>query len=267
MKRVPGLVDEPPGLAQWRAEHPEERNSAKAYRELVQALVLRQQGLCAYCEQRLTSAGEEGGSLIVNDYQVEHVQAKSGGEGRTLDWRNLMLCCGGGTWPHHRDSTRHGRGRRSDFNTSCGQVKNDDDLRSGCDPRSWPWREALVEVGLDGRIRADPSACERAGIDPRDLDDTINNTLGLNNERLRTARQSVVENILGWVVPLLEEMIENSPNIPENVAANVRRELVGGRLRPDVHGHLNRFWTTERCYLGEPAEHWIRDNARLIHFE
>ncbi|MEX1363567.1 MAG: hypothetical protein AB1Z98_10595 [Nannocystaceae bacterium] len=109
MKRVPALLAEPIGLAQWRAEHPADdhaagddatdvwerfRSSGDAYQQLLQDLLQRQQGLCGYCEQRLT---KDGGDPVHADYQVEHVQAKSAAAGLALDWNNLMACCGGGT--------------------------------------------------------------------------------------------------------------------------------------------------------------------------
>ena len=54
-------------------------------------------------EQRLVDGA---GALISNDYQVEHVEPKSGALGRVLDWRNLALACGGGTYRHHQDPSR-----------------------------------------------------------------------------------------------------------------------------------------------------------------
>jgi predicted ATPase len=35
---------------------------------------------------------------VPNDQQLEHLLAKSGGAGRSLDYQNVMVCCCGGTW-------------------------------------------------------------------------------------------------------------------------------------------------------------------------
>jgi uncharacterized protein (TIGR02646 family) len=240
MKRVPVLEDEPAELAQWRAANPEDDastgsnakgawdrfKSSGAYRPLVDRLMARQQGLCGYCEQRLY---DDGRPLVVNDYQVEHVLAKSGGSGRVLDWQNFLLCCGGGTWKHQRDPTRYHPSPRGKTNVSCGQAKGDVDIDASCDPRSLPWHEPVVRVDIDGRMRPDEDACRRLGIDPEALFAASH----LPADRLDVAFQLFVE----------------------------------GRLRPNQRGCLRRFWTTERVYLGAAAEAWIRENPGLLHFE
>ncbi|MCA9709481.1 MAG: TIGR02646 family protein [Myxococcales bacterium] len=279
MKHAPSLVAEPPGLAGWRAAHPEDdqasedearvvwqrfKDSGHAYTELVDALLERQQGLCGYCEQRLTKAD---GTRVSNDYQVEHVQPKSGGSGRTLAWENLLACCGGGTYPHHRDPTRHRRDPRRGLNDSCGQTKRDDELPPGCDPRTFPWREAIVFIELDGRMRPDEAACARAGIDPETLRHAIDVTLDLNCERLRMAREQCITTLNGSVVDVFAWALELAPNLPKTEANALLMSLAGGRLRPDAHGHLCRFWSTERQYLGPPAEAWIASNAARLHFD
>jgi uncharacterized protein (TIGR02646 family) len=279
MKRVPTLDGEPSELAAWRAANPNDagststdakgawdrfRSAGGAYRQLLAQLLARQQGLCGYCEQRLS---ETNGTPVFNDYQLEHVLAKSGGDGRVLDWHNLMLCCGGGTWPHHKDDSRHLPGHGGAANVSCGQTKGDGDLHPGCDPRTFPWREPVVGIGLDGRMRANEDACRGANIDPNALQQTIDEVLGLNCERLRMTREKLVAQTIQWFVDLLEAMLALSSNLPETEAASIRKQLVGGRLRPDAHGHLNPFWTMERLYLGDLAEAWIRDNAASLHFD
>lgn len=278
MKRVPTLDGEPSDLAAWRAANPDDerstssdakgawdrfRSSGGAYRQVLAQLLARQQGLCGYCEQRLS---ENDATLVFNDYQVEHVLAKSGGAGRVLDWHNLMLCCGGGTWPHHKDDSRHLPQHGSTANVSCGQTKGDADLHPGCDPRAFPWSEPIVAISLDGRMRANKDACRSASIDPKALQQTIDEVLGLNCERLRMKREKLVAQTITWFVELLEAIIPLASNLSEGEAASIRKQLVGGRLCPDAHGHLNPFWTTERLYLGELAEAWIRDHAASLHF-
>jgi uncharacterized protein (TIGR02646 family) len=271
MKRVPGLLDEPPCLAMWRAANPGDEQAAGAtawkrfkderncYEVLLAALVARQQGLCGYCEQRVTKAD---GRLENFDYQVEHVEPKS--RRRALDWQNLMLCCGGGTWAHHEDPTRF---RPPQGGKSCGEHKGASELDPQCDPRSLPWRQPIVTVELDGFMRADVDACREADIDPNVLQDAIDHLLELNCERLRMARGSVARQTSKWVVDVFEEALRLSPNLSEAEALSISELLVGGRLRPDRNGHLCRFWTTERQYLGPLAEAWIRTHAELFYFE
>jgi len=112
MKRVRRLAAAPPLRQAWLATNPaaatapgaqatalwEQFKSDPAYRELLGELVKLQRGLCCYCEQRVT---KPDGTLVTNDYQVEHVLAKSGGSGRVVDATNFALACGGGTWAYH----------------------------------------------------------------------------------------------------------------------------------------------------------------------
>lgn len=276
MKRVPSLTAEPAALAAWRAEDPDGEGGTEAgkawerfkgearhaYTELVQALLDRQQGLCGYCEQRLT---DDHGTLVFGDYQVEHVLAKSGGIGRSLDWTNLMLCCGGGTYKHSKDPTRHVSGAGGAVNESCGQAKGSLALGAGCDPRMLPWHEPIVTIALDGRMRARRDACERAGIDPEVLDQTIDERLKLNCERLRAHRQALAMDLVEWVTEVWKEALRES-RLTEEESLPILVQFAGGRLRPDAHGHLGQFWSTTRHYLGELAEAWIRDNAKLLRF-
>lgn len=270
MKRVPTLLGEPPCLTTWRSDHPDDeqvpgpiawerfKDQRHCYAALLAELAARQQGLCGYCEQRLSKAD---GSLQNQDYQVEHVEPKS--RGRALDWQNLMVCCGGGTWAYHKDPTRY----RAQDGPSCGERKGKHQLGLGCDPRSLPWRQPIVKVDLDGFMRADEEACRAAEIDPVVLQDTLDRLLGLNCERLKLARGEVARQISKWVVEVFEEALRLSPNLAEADAMAIRELLAGGRLRPDTQGHLRPFWSTERVYLGPLAEAWIRKHPDLLNFD
>ena len=276
MKRVAIPEGEPVELLAWRAENPEDDHatgtdangawerfkSSGAYMSLVRQLLTRQQGLCGYCEQRLC---DDDGSLVVNDYQVEHVQAKSGGSGRVLRWQNLMLACGGGTWKYLKDATRYARAPRGRRNTSCGQAKGDADIDGPCDPRALPWQVPIVRVDIDGRMRPDSEACLRHGIDADVLGHLIEKTLNLNCERLRVARQKVVDHIVRELDEVFRWLFESS-HLSNDKLEQAHRLFVEGRLRPDRHGNLRRFWTTERIYLGPVAEAWIHANPELFHF-
>ena len=94
MKHVPQLGSEPHELAAYRAElgpiSPDAKpetiwesfKSHSAFGAIRQALLVRQQGLCGYCEQRLVDAD---GQLILMDQQLEHVTPKSSDVAVTLD--------------------------------------------------------------------------------------------------------------------------------------------------------------------------------------
>ena len=99
MKRIRKLSHPTPGLDAYLAEKDndakdwEEFRSHKAgasYRELVEALVDTQHGLCGYCEIDINE----------RDRQVEHVLPQSApqqGAARALDHANMIACCKGGT--------------------------------------------------------------------------------------------------------------------------------------------------------------------------
>lgn len=276
MKHVPRLPAEPVTLAAYREGNPADatadgaaaksvwnrfRDEKAAYDDVRARLVAYQQGLCGYCEQRLTN---NKGVLITNDQQIEHVLPKSGGTGRTLDWTNLMLCCWGGSYrekdEQYRDRSRHYDG---DENVSCGQSKGDKCLGVGCDPRGFPCEPPLVRVGLDGRLKADEEACRIAGVDPHALNTTIEYVLNLNCERLRAAREDLVDNIQNWVVPILDDLLRATHLTSAQVRV-LRQLVVAGRLQPDEHGYLRAFWTTERQYLEPWSSEWIAENHELL---
>jgi uncharacterized protein (TIGR02646 family) len=272
MKHVRALSAEPVLLATYRSDYPNEetrpeneasatwedfKTAQAAYKQVLDELARAQQGLCIYCEQLLVDAS---GKLVSNDYQVEHVQAKSGAVGRVLAWRNLALACTGGTYPHHREASRQ---FTNALNTSCGQTKGDGDLPPSCDPRSIPLAGALVEAGIDGKLAVNARNCAAAGVSAAEVEAALL-LLNLDCERLRKARQDRRDNINAWVVALLEELLLSSHL---NVAQRQQMLdlLIAGRLQPDASsGYLRAFWTTERCALGPDAETWIANHGVLF---
>ena len=271
MKHVRALKAEPGRLTEYHTTHPTEsqrpadqaaaawdtfKTDKPAYAELLGQLAQTQQGLCAYCEQRLVDAT---GQLVPNDYQIEHVLAKSGAVGRVLDWTNLALACIGGTYKHHQDVSRRFTDKRD---TSCGQAKGDDDLPPGGDPRGHPLLDPLVEIGIDGRLCVNDQNCIAAGVAPKAVADTIA-LLNLDCERLRKTRQDRRDNVNAWVVPLLAELLAEAHLGPAD-HQQIRDLIIAGRLQPDSLGYLRAFWTTERSALGPDAETWIANNQALF---
>ena len=279
MKHVRALNGEPYLLAQYRATYPAEdlrpeseasatwdgfKADQLAYRELLAKLAEAQQGLCIYCEQRLVDAtrpvDDQGNVVFVtNDYQVEHVQAKSGAARRVLDWRNLALACGGGTYRHHSDSSRV---YTNSLNTSYNQTKGDSDLPQGCDPRAFPLTDALVEVGIDGSLSINTQNCAAAGVATTDVEAAIS-LLNLDCERLRKTRQDRRDNVNKWVVPLLAELLAAAHLVPAQ-RHQMLALVIAGRLQPDASGYLRASWSTERCALGPDAETWSSNNQGLF---
>lgn len=277
MKRVRALTEEPPLLAQYRATYPhEEQRPADqatatweefkahraAYKQVLDSLATAQQGLCFYCEQRLV---DTAGKLVALDYQVEHVQAKSGAVGRVLDWTNLALACAGGTYPHDKGTYPH---HEKDYrsmpgpNTSCGQTKGSADLPPGTDPRSIPLVGALIDVGMDGKMAANAANCAAAGVSDTEVTEAIG-LLNLNCERLRKARQDCRDKINSWFVELLEELLVDTHLDPMQ-RQQMLDLVIAGRLQPSSSGHLRAFWSTERSTFGAAAENWISSNQGLF---
>lgn len=271
VKAVARLGSEPVALGAYRAEHPEDDAAPgdeagavwtrfkddPAYKAVLLALTEAQQGLCMYCEQRLV---DRDGARVFGDYQIEHVRPKSGGAGRTLDWTNVALACGGGTYPHHSDGSRRGTGRH---NESCGQRKGSAELVRGCDPRAFVGVARLVNVDLLGVLTADPVACQAAGVSGDALEASIT-MLNLNCERLRMTRQSVMDEVRSWQLAIMLEGI-----LPDShLSPDQRRELldlvIASRLQPDEHRMLRAFWTAERCALSPGADAWCSQNAHLF---
>jgi uncharacterized protein (TIGR02646 family) len=221
-----------------------------AYKALRDLLLAQQRGLCGYCEQRLTS---QTGVLHAMDWQIEHVLPKSGGPGRALDWTNLILCCGGGTYRHHSEASRYSAGKA---NVSCGQFKGDRPLPPGCDPRDFPCAPRLVSIGLDGELSAHEAGCLTAGVSATELNRVINDVLNLNCARLKFARQKVVDNLLNWELSVLSQQLQ-SGHLTAAQALEFRQLFVAMRLQTDGYGHLRAFWTVERQYLEPLSSEWI----------
>ena len=110
MKRVYKSKEEPELLKHYRLRNPEEtwehfrRRCRKGYKQVREAILRDQHGLCAYCEVGIKLAEEEG---EVDDFRVEHFYPKNAtqehGHNYHLDWRNLLGVCHGGSQPYVPD--------------------------------------------------------------------------------------------------------------------------------------------------------------------
>lgn len=260
MKRIKVLANPTDGLLHYRGQPdvniyswPRFYNydGSRAYRELRDALVSLQHGLCAYCEI----------DLVENDRQVEHVIPRNAVPEQTLDYRNMIACCRGGSAENQFGPAVLNQYRDEDRslppgNISCGQAK--DERTGALDPRMLPTQPSLFRVRSNGEIEADDDACNTAGIPADKVRETIK-ILGLNVRRLRQAREKH-RRALGDEVRKILSSLGNVP--PETRLRNMAHE----RLLPNGNGTLRRFFTTERSFfsrlggeriLAEPPQSWI----------
>ncbi|MYC34890.1 MAG: TIGR02646 family protein [Chloroflexi bacterium] len=236
MKPIRTLPNCPQGLSEylnqggdptnWERFYDDDRES---YRELRNALVETQHGLCGYCESALQDFGT----------QVEHVVPKNvqtGDPARAPDYTNLIACCIGEA------------GKRSE---SCGQAKGEVNDPNFIDPRTLPALLSLLCVLPDGRIVADQIACKATGINLHHVERTID-ILGLKVERLRLDRENRWNNLKETWGALFHDV--------EVIQAAARQELL-----PGDDGTLSGFFTAARSYFGplaerilaEPPQSWI----------
>lgn len=244
MKTIRKLNAPTPGLAEYlnavgdnaNWENFRSHNAGAAYRELRDALIQNQHGLCAYCEIE----------LIELDYQIEHVIPQSDpqyGASGEVDITNLIACCKGGTSSVFAPSQKsNDEGRYLEpikYNMSCGQAKGNHSDADFLDPRKLPALPSLTKVLRDGRIEADEEACRLEGMSPIRVTRTIE-ILNLNAERLRLAREK------WW-----NDLVDRSGQIDDS---DMMSDWIRAVLIPDENDQLDPFFTTSRCYFGPLGE-------------
>jgi uncharacterized protein (TIGR02646 family) len=261
MKRICGLTDAPAGLARFHADPATvktwdefgsfERGAAR--RELTDALLERQHGLCAYCEIRLDP----------NDKRVEHFVPRSDpAQGATLacDHRNLLVVCKGGSDKiFGPDSLAPDPNRflpPVSRNISCDAAKADSSAAKFLDPRQIPAAPSLFQVNPDGRVESDPSACALHAVPRTDVEAHIA-ALRLNVERLRIQREAVWGEL---TIFYLDSALQ-----PEGIKLELIYALAERRLLPRSDGLLAAFFSTTRSFfdpvaeiiLAQPPQQWI----------
>ena len=242
MKRIRTLEGPTPGPARYLAHAGAEatwerfRRNQDHRHELAEALAYLQRRLCGYCEINL----REG------DRQIEHVIPRSDpkhGVARALDPANLIVCCLGGT---RKADDEHSL-PTTPASVRCGQDKTNSANPDFIDPRTLPALPALTRVRYDGRIEADQDVCERVGFSAKAINKTIN-TLGLNVERLRIAREKRWRRLVdAW---------QEHHSDPAVMEAAARSEL----LSSSDEGSLPRFFTASRSYFAELGERILAEN-------
>ena len=235
MKPIKVLHFAPPQLALYVRNKPKDYswkrfhdNDPAAYRELRDALLLLQHGLCGYCEQ----------TIPINDCQVEHVipqSSNSNGHPHDLNTTNLLAACKGGTARnlYGPETRKYDPDRFGD--QSCGQAKDNTNDKLFIDPRTLPKHKLLFKIASDGSIEADEDACLATGI-PRDRVDRTIKILGLDVARLRRARER------RW--HYISDIYKNYFDNPQVMMRAAEAELL-----PNAKGSLPPFFTTNRSYF------------------
>ncbi len=252
MKPINSLNAATPGLADYLQSEGDagdwpgfrDHRAGESYRELVEALIALQHGLCCYCEIALRGS----------DRQVEHVVPRSAadvGKAKSLQPANLAACCKGGS---ARSFAANGLADEDRYakpvarNLSCGQAKADRTHSGFLDPRDLPESAPLFRVRRDGRLDPDPGACRSAGISVAQAEQTIE-ILGLNVRRLRRARRRA------WR-KLGEDWADQVGDA--DLAAIAARHV----LLPDEDGLLTSFFTTSRTWFGPIGERVLAERPR-----
>lgn len=249
MKRVL-KSHEPDSLTCFRRKKPaatweQLRNQKKrrAYHDCRTRAIADQGGLCAYCEQKITSENSKS-------CRIEHVHPKSDistDHNWALDWQNILACCAGGekegsefTLPDNLSCDAH---KNHLFNTQklSFEIEIENELIS---PLNIPTFPNLFILNEDtGYLEANPKACTEASIDENKLKRTIE-ILNLNCDRLASQRIRLVENI--------------DENIGFLREGGSTVDAVGPRL---IQRYFNETWpeffTTIRCCLGKIAEDYL----------
>ncbi len=249
MKRIAGLSAAPDGLRRYLADPLTIKTwkdfgsfeAGVAKRELTEVLVARQHGLCAYCEI----------ALIPNDTGIEHFVAQSDpmdGATRSLDYRNLMAVCRGGSntlfgKPGCDDPKRYlpspEKGR------CCDHAKGDRPSADFIDPRDTSAQPSLFTVDLEGGIGANEDSCKEHIVSVDKVKAHIGR-LGLDIRLRRNARREVWEELFN----AYEVYKDRAPTELDALLVDLARS----QLLPNEAGNLAPFFTTARSFFGPLAE-------------
>ena len=221
-------------------------NDGDAYRELRDALVNLQHGLCGYCEI----------NLLNDDVQIEHVIAQNDSSSvaaDVLDTNNLIACCKGGTarslfGPDSVNPDTERYMQPVSDSISCGQAKGNISDPLFVDPRILPAMPSLFWVREDGTVLADRDACEVAGVSACSVKRTIE-ILGLNVRRIRRDRANRWEH--------LNSTWSGHFDDPEIIEKAARAELL-----PETSNILPRFFTTNRSYFAALSERILAEQPQ-----
>jgi uncharacterized protein (TIGR02646 family) len=271
MKKVKQLDNAPPGLQHFLEQYPDERDwkvfknyqeyrdnkNQRADKELIDALIEVQHGLCAYCEIDLTETPY--------DSQVEHFHPKCD-RNNQINWTykitNLFAACKGGT-------SKIIFGTGSKFYTSKRFLEPEKENHSCGDPKAnkIPGVDiellkpselpliSLFSISRDGKINIYEHNCHQSGINSVQVENTIQE-LNLNCARLKDARMEVFEKI--------KDTFENEMVALGETATDAEIKDLQLRLAEqflfEKNNLLGEFFTTIRSYFGLAAETILEKN-------
>jgi uncharacterized protein (TIGR02646 family) len=274
MKRSLPLEESPALLTRYLQESPPtgngprdwdafKQNARDAYKDLVDRLVARQRGLCAFCEIHLLAPRS------ADDREVEHWHPKQDSHVHkdwTFDIANLHASCTGGSRVHYmpENSNPEEQGALQAHygdpfprpNRSCGSFKGGSRPNAQADlekqplrPGDLPETPCLFHIDSDGVIRPDGSACGHANIPVSRVQATIS-FLNLDCTRLRHARAATY----GYLEQLLQEKLAA---LTDDLAA--LDELALEVIWLDERKRLPEFLTTIRTFIGPAADRRLHD--------
>ncbi len=255
MKRVHKSTKEPELLCKYRNLYPAEtwehfrRHWRKGYRQVKEATIKDQHGLCAYCEISIKLAEEEN---EVDDFRIEHFFPKSATKkdkhNYHLDWHNLLGVCHGGSQPYVPDAQWRFSAQKRD--RSCDVPKGNKEItRNILNPLKIPANIRLFRYAEHtGRIIVDEAICppglqKKARITIKELN--------LNASRLMRMRKAVIQRLNEEI----SDIIQTGATIEE--AASFLAESF---LLPDDEGRYVSFFTMIRWYLGTAAEQLLSEH-------
>lgn len=251
MKKVLKKADIPPLLRRYKEINPtatwdQFRASPARKREIKEALLIDQGGLCAYCEIDLLEKDESGDA----DLRVEHFHPKtdtSTTHNWHLDWNNLMACCHGGSNPNVRDAVN----RSTSPDHSCDVPKEDTNLDGIIlNPLEIPHSPALFRCErTTGSLKVHEENCNAAAISQMKAQKTIDE-LRLDANRLKRLRKEVLDTLNQNIGQLL---------LANKEPGEAREQLAKALLKKDENDKWPRFFTSIRAYLGSEAEKQLID--------
>ena len=226
--------------------------NAQAANECRDQAISEQGGLCAYCEQRVSSHEPL-------HRRIEHFHPKSDKPGFRnwgLDWENMLAVCDGGSWRSKNESASYPLPE----NLSCDEYKN--------------------HMITQSKI---PAACEGHLLNPLTVPSFPNlfgldkSTGFLQSEKTSCANVDIQENVYETTAELVDHTIEvlnlNCNRLAEkrlliiwNINRNIKAIRDKGYSPAEVPGQLAlryfksrwpEFFTTLRCCLGSAAEDYL----------
>lgn len=243
MKLVKKLFDTPPLLLAFATTKPTadwdkfKKNQVR-YKQVVKQVQDDQGGICAYCEIDFLDKAVTSGT---QDFRVEHFHPKSPHSpppNWSLDWRNLLGTCHGGSQRDVSDPTRF-----TAPDVCCDVPKGKLDLTNQilnplsdipAFPRLFKFSETSGEIGVDSVLCPSDKITKAEG---------SMKMLNLNAPRLNRMRHEILRELGDQIDSLMESGMS-----AEDAAIELARAMFSdSNLWP-------AFFTCVRWYLGPAAE-------------